>query len=150
MHIITVLCTLFLFQSQGAVTGPCLLKLPWAAVDTPHRSRTWWHSCTITPQASHQPPWPTWQRLKQCWHFSCLSGLILWLRSHGVRPVVAMATPACANRAQGGAATPATHQHLDFLLNQSSHPLRNKFDSPRLPERKLEELWEPLLVTVKQ
>lgn len=73
---------------------------------------------------------PTWQRLELCWHLSSLSGLILWLCSHGVRGKagVAMATPVDGaielweRRAQGGAA--ATHQHLYF---HHPHSLKHSF-----------------------
>lgn len=74
-------------------------------------------------QKNRHPPFslrPTWQRLELCWHLSSLSGLILWLCSHGVRGKagVAMATPVDGaielweRWAQGGAV--ATHQHLSF------------------------------------
>lgn len=100
-----------------------------------HTSR--WHDDTLAQSLKcaekQTPPFslrPTWQRLELCWHLSSLSGLILWLCSHGVRGKagVAMATPVDGaiqlweRRAQGGAA--ATHQHLYF---HHPHSLKHSF-----------------------
>lgn len=91
---------------------------------------SWWHDDTLAQSldcAEKQTPLfslrPTWQRLELCWHLSSLSGLILWLCSHGVRGKagVATATPVDGaielweRRAEGGAA--ATHQHRDLSLS---------------------------------
>lgn len=63
---------------------------------------SWWHDDTLAQsldcaenQTSLISPGPTWQCLELCWHLVSLSGLILWLCSHGVRGKawVAMATP---------------------------------------------------------
>lgn len=43
------------------------------------------HNRSTTVENRHPalPLRPTWQCLEPCWHLSSLSGLILWLRSHG-------------------------------------------------------------------
>lgn len=104
-----------------------------------HTSR--WQDDTLAPSldcAEKQTPLfslrPTWQRLELCWHLSSLSGLILWLCSHGVRGKagVATATPVDGaielreQRAEGGAA--ATHQHRDLSLSfHHPHSFKHSF-----------------------
>lgn len=75
---------------------------------------------------------PTWQRLELCWHLSFLSGLILWLCSHGVRGKagVTMVTPVDGalgdeQRREGGVA--ASHQHhIPPSLSPSPSPLQTQ------------------------
>lgn len=114
-----------------------------------------WHDDTLAQSldcAEKQTPLfslrATWQRLELCWHLSSLSGLILWLCSHGVRgkAVVAMATPVDGEielwerRAEGGAA--ATHQHHNLSLSIILTPSKRSF-SPST----IQSLWKSVWVT---
>lgn len=97
-------CTVFLLVWQGRVLSRDHVSSAQAAMSGGgHATQvddmmTQLHN--NTPLIPFLSPRPTWQRLEQCWHLSCLSGLILWLCLHGVRP--GLPWQPCVNGASSG------------------------------------------------